>query len=150
MTDIKLKGVLNPRVNIVSAVSQVVRLKGIVGTYFDVLIGTRISPPLDLSPVVRAGASFINWTASVPTGTLFDVDVSLDGGVTWSAAQNGESIPGIDIGDDVVGRELLVRQVFKTTNPAFTPVLYDISVGLNTYWHTVRQKEEVYKNGVYS
>jgi hypothetical protein len=148
MTDIKLKGVLNPRVNIVSAVSQkvnltggvtdVVRLKGLVGTYFDVLIGTRISPPLDLSPVVRAGASFINWTASVPIGTLFDVDVSLDGGVTWSAAQNGESIPGIDIGDDVVGRELLVRQVFKTTNPAFTPVLYDISVGLNTYWHTVR------------
>lgn len=112
---------------------DIVHITG-VARFLGVLVGTRISPPLDLSPAKRAGKSLISWTAYVPDDTFLDVHTSLDNGVTWLPAVNGGPIPGLEVGDGVVGKTLLVRQTLKSLNPEVSPILYDLSVELDTYY----------------
>ena len=61
--------------------------------------GTRVSPSLSLTPAGRIGSSLVAWNASFPSAaTTLGVDVSLDGGSTWTdvSAQNGGPIPGLN------------------------------------------------------
>lgn len=143
---VRLRGVFSHQLGFVGIRERDVGLDGTrqdriylsgFGKHLGVLIGTRISPPLDLSPAKRAGASIISWTVDTPIGTYLDVHVSLDDGLTWKPASNGCSIPGLGVGDDVVGKFLLVKQTFKTVNPETSPVLCDLSVKLDTYWFTL-------------
>jgi hypothetical protein len=60
--------------------------------------GSRVSPGLNLSNVVRAGSTLVNWNANVPTGASLFVDSSLDQ-KAWtqigSGAQGSTQIAGI-------------------------------------------------------
>lgn len=90
--------------------------------------GTRTSPPLDLSPVSSATGSSISWNATTPAGTGIVVETSLDGGGTWRRATKGGTIPGIDPGDNLAGKGLLVRQTLSTAAGTATPLLHDLTV----------------------
>lgn len=54
-------------------------------------------PSLNLSAVGRAGSSYIQWNANLPTNTTLGMDVSTDG-VTWTdmSGQNGGTITPIN------------------------------------------------------
>ncbi|HHW45231.1 MAG TPA: DNRLRE domain-containing protein, partial [Desulfotomaculum sp.] len=101
-------------------------LVGSFGSF--VLSGSRVSPPLDLSPVGRAFSSSISWQATEPPGTSVVIEVSLDGGLTWQQATNGSTIPGLSPEMDLTGKSLLVRQILSTTDPSRTPILHELVV----------------------
>ncbi len=62
--------------------------------------GNRITPSLDLSPVVRAGYSSVSWTEYKPINTTITVQTSIDGGSSWQTCTNGSTIPNITLQPD--------------------------------------------------
>ncbi len=109
--------------------------------------GTRISPPLDLSPAGIAGGSDVAWQANVPAGTALTVETSLDGGATWSPATNGGAVAGIARGMDLTGRSLLVRTTLAGPGTV-TPDLQELTVtvppvgGIVDYEETTKEDFE--------
>jgi|GEM_PF-615955 len=93
--------------------------------------GTWVSQSLDLTPVGQAATSRISWSADTPPGTSISVEASLDGGQTWAPCTNGGAIPGINVGDDLTGKSLLVRVTLSTTDTSVTPVLHSLTVEVN-------------------
>jgi len=99
--------------------------------------GSRISPPLDLSGAGTVKTSEISWQATEPTDTSLKVETSLstDSGQTWSAWQeviNGNSIPGINIDDDLTGKYLKVRQKLITNDSIITPKLHLFNITIKS------------------
>src|SRR5690606_11751751 len=92
------------------------------------IVGYRIAPALDLSPVRTAAAPAFSWTATTPAGPAVTVETSLDGGQPRQPATHGGPTPRITAGMDLTGKSLLVRQVLMTLYPAVTPVLGSLSV----------------------
>lgn len=117
------------------------------------LSGERISAATDLSSISSqgnpAGNSYITWDASTQdltstssnpvneatdSSSKIDIEVSLDGGTTWTPVENGKEIPGIR-GQMMTGKTIKVRQKLMTSNVVKTPVLHSI------YWEVKEQKD---------
>ena len=67
----------------------------------------------------------VDWTASVPTGTTMQVEISVSnsdttGGSNWTQVVDGQSLTG------VAGRYFRYRVIFTTTDPSLSAVLEDI------------------------
>jgi len=98
--------------------------------------GYRISLPLPLDEIKNVAESKIEWEATTPefTSTTIKTVVTTDGenppaldSEEWQTAVSGESIPGIDPGEDLTGQYLWTRQILETDDPATTPQLHSLT-----------------------
>jgi hypothetical protein len=68
----------------------------------------------------------VSWTASVPSGTTLQVEISVSNDnstwSTWTQVTNGSSITNVS------GRYIRYRVTMTTTNATITPILQDISL----------------------
>jgi hypothetical protein len=66
-------------------------------------------------------ASVVRWSATTPTGTSVTVETSIDNGMTWDLASQGQPVPRLLVGDTVVqtvlARVTLTRATAATTSP---------------------------------
>jgi hypothetical protein len=85
------------------------------------ITGSRTHSSVSLTSLSVVGDSRIWWNSSIPASTLYEVDASLDAGATWLPCTNGGQIPGLTPGTNVVGKSLLVRELFSSQNPNATP-----------------------------
>ncbi len=94
--------------------------------------GTRISPALQLDTVGTAGSSSVTWSQVTPVGTSVGIDISLNGGASWTdvSANNGGSLPGINEGDSMVGKSVVARIREFSTVPSVTPQVTDLTVSV--------------------
>ncbi len=111
---------------------------------------TIVTSPVDFSTVGQVGASAISWTADTPANTVVTVETSLDGGLSWAPASNGETVPGLRPGDDLTGKFLLARAKLSTAETSATPTLNSIKVEvrhdewvpLGQFWATEWQAQK--------
>ncbi len=92
--------------------------------------GQRISDIIDLSSVSSVVSSKIDWKETFkedPSLFTLTIETSLDGG-DWQEVEKGDSIPGINKGDDLDGKELRIRQTLETANPSFSPILHTVKI----------------------
>lgn len=98
--------------------------------------GYRISPPLSLDEIKNVAESKIEWEATTVelTSTTIKTAVTTDGenppaldSEEWQAAVSGESIPEIDLGEDLTSQYLWTMQILKTDDPAITPRLHSLT-----------------------
>ena len=93
--------------------------------------GTRITNPIDLSGVTNVSSSVINWINTIPSGSTLTIETSLDGGTSWQSATNGGSIVGINNGDNLNGKTLLIRQSFLLGTSSTSPSLESLDITIN-------------------
>lgn len=84
--------------------------------------GTRVSPPIDLSSIRTAWTARADWQATTPAGTSLAVELSTDGGLTWTPLSNGGQSPRQR------GGSALLRQTLSSQDWTVTPQLHDLSV----------------------
>ncbi len=109
---------------------------------------TTVTPQLhDMSIVIRP--------LNVVTDTTFEVDVSLDGGTTWSGwlpISNGGALPGVDTTTNLDNARFKYRLTL-TSNDVVSPVVSDIRIENIISWIDVLYDESswaaVYDNGAY-
>lgn len=77
-------------------------------------LGYRISPPISLDSINYYKNSTISWVEEETERTPVVVEVSLDGGLTWSTASNGEEIPGFVVGSNYEGQSMLVKTKMRS------------------------------------
>lgn len=88
------------------------------------LSGTYVSPSLSLSSAGSVGSTMISvQNETLPSGTSYTIQTSIDGGVTYQNATNGGAISGLPAGTSLSGISLLVKLTLTTTNASFTPML---------------------------
>lgn len=95
------------------------------------LTGTRTITTISnasLAPVGTVLNSLILWQSSEPAGTSVVINVSLDGGSTWTACTNGAVIPGLTPGTSIGSKSVQLQQILTTNNANITPALYGCSV----------------------
>jgi hypothetical protein len=93
--------------------------------------GERLSPVIDLTPVGYVCGTAISWEATKPPNTSLVIETSIDGGLTWQACTNKGRIPGVNSGDNLAGKQLLLRQKLSTSDVAVTPTLQSLTVQVN-------------------
>lgn len=65
--------------------------------------GTRIAPALPLTGITDCGDTSVSWQANTPTNTSVTVQISKDGGGTYSTiANSGDPVPGLTVDGDVL------------------------------------------------
>ena len=77
----------------------------------------------DLTPVGILDSSSIDWEATVASDQNLIIEVSNDGGSTWTEVSNGDSLPFYSPGDYLLGETVNVRQILETSDGATTPSL---------------------------
>lgn len=92
--------------------------------------GYRISQPVKLPNTGNVKSSAISWQSIEPQGASVAIEVSLDGGATWSPAQNGAPIAGLHPGSTLQGQTLLIRETLRGA-PALTPQLERLTLALS-------------------
>ena len=98
--------------------------------------GSRTLPPIDLSQHETASGSHISWTASIPENSNIVIQTSItDDNIIepteWLTATNGQSIPSISNGDNLIGKYLWVKQILSATGTietVQTPVLHSMTI----------------------
>ncbi len=91
--------------------------------------GSRVAPAVDISSVSTVASSKITWTEDLPSAsTTVKVEVTLDGGATWTQCTNGGEIPGLSPDTDAAGKSLQWRVTLATSDPTQTPKVADITV----------------------
>jgi predicted phage tail component-like protein len=102
--------------------------KDSLGAYIST--GVRISPEIDLTKAYSYGYinSTISWTSLIPTSTSILIETSVDNGLTWQEATNGQSIKNLFLGKDLKYTKVLVRQTLSTSNTTVTPQISSISI----------------------
>jgi hypothetical protein len=86
---------------------------------------------IDLTPVGYVCGTAISWEATMPPNTSVIIETSIDGGVTWQACTNKGRIPGINYGDNLVGKQLLIREKLSTSDVATTSQLNKLTLAIN-------------------
>ena len=103
-------------------------LSGGVGTYS--ASGNRVAPafsPSSSSTPDYLKQAIISWSADVPAACTLIVDVKIGSG-SYQRATNGQSVPGLIPGDDLVGKTVTVKVSMTTSDANLTPSLHDISM----------------------
>jgi len=98
--------------------------------------GTRVSPVYNLTNILAA-SSIMNWDVTIPSDCTFSVDVSLDGGTTWTlGVTSGSSIAGITAGTNLASVQLCWRYNFASTNAYYTPALYGMQLYITAVYQS--------------
>lgn len=88
--------------------------------------GYRTAPSVSISACGTVLNSFIDWEADVPGNSSLDIQVSTNGGSTYTSCTRGSTIPGCEPGVNVSGKSLLVKAIFTANNSNVTPLLKGI------------------------
>ena len=86
-----------------------------------------LNGPLSLDKYSPAPSFTINWDVYVPNKTSYEVYTGITTSSTvqpsrWSKVySNGQKIPDINVGDDLIGKYLWIKEVFSTTDNSVTP-----------------------------
>ncbi len=94
-------------------------------------LGDGISLAFDPTSVSSVIQTSVNWTETVPSGTVMTINFSSDDGTTWLPVENaGDSMPGITIGQDLTLSDNFRVQAVMQTDSGFglTPILEDINM----------------------
>ncbi len=94
--------------------------------------GYRISEPISLQGIVRAGESVIEWNSTEPAGTNMTIYTALTdsdeiGPTKWNESMNGDAIPGIGGGENLSDKYLWTKQVLTTNDTGVIPRLHRLS-----------------------
>lgn len=65
--------------------------------------------------------------------TKVAVETSIDSGATWQQPENGGTIPGINLDDDLTGMTLLVRETLTSTSEEVTPLLRSLEIDIGNW-----------------
>ncbi len=116
--------------------------------------GEYISPQLSLRGFKATGTPVISWDASATSMTC-DVDISLDGGTTWSGWQpvsNGGPLPGVDAATNLDNVRFKYRLTLAS-NDVVSPVVSNIRIENIAGWADAPYDDSswvsVYDNGAY-
>jgi hypothetical protein len=93
--------------------------------------GNRQTNAIDIGTITNVSSSVINWNAIVPSGSTLTIETSIDGGTSWQTATKGGSIGGINTGDNLTGKNLLVRESFTLGTSTTTPSLEDLTLTIS-------------------
>ena len=78
--------------------------------------GYRIWPELDLSDTGIAEDSVVRYkTKNEADAKWINIKSSIDNGSTWQLVENNSPIPGINKGDDLTGKKVLIKSEFLQT-----------------------------------
>lgn len=93
--------------------------------------GYRISLPLSLDKIKEVKESQISWLSQEPSDTSILIETALNSDPnvkpeSFVEAVNGDSIPGINVGDDLTGKYLWVKETLKTASTNTTPILDEL------------------------
>lgn len=91
------------------------------------LTGTWTDTTLSLNSLGTTGGSILLWDATVPDTATLDVQVTLNGGSTWTSCTNGATIPGLTAGTSVSGVSMQLRANFTVTEAGFPLTLNAIT-----------------------
>ena len=69
--------------------------------------------------------------------------------VRWGRASKGEPVPGINIGDDMSGKFLWVKQELSTNNPTFSPELQSLNIEIKGEAIIAGKGEDAYQLSYY-
>lgn len=91
--------------------------------------GYRISNPINLSEIKTLQTTKISWDDFVPEDeeSKLEIEISLNNGLTWTKVENGKSIPGLNVGDDLTGKYLILKQNLYTPFNK-SPILKDLKI----------------------
>jgi len=95
------------------------------------LAGTWTSPAISLTPVDTYSSGTVSWSETL-NGKTVTVEVSTDGGSSWSAQTNGGAIPGLSADQDVAGMSVLVRVTLTSDDTGVTPQVHDLTVSVRS------------------
>ena len=88
------------------------------------LSGTRISAAIDLSAITALAYCGIGWETTLPAGTQVVIATSVDGGVSYSPATNGNCPSGLTIGGSLNSiDDFRIKATLTTTTPSLTPLI---------------------------
>lgn len=94
--------------------------------------GYRIWPELDLSDTGIAEDSVVRYkTKNEADAKWINIKSSIDNGSTWQLVENNSPIPGINKGDDLTGKKVLIKSEFYTDNPDDSPELEELYVAVH-------------------
>lgn len=82
---------------------------------------------VDLTRAGTYGASTVDWTADLPSGTAIVVSAALDGETFTAIASSGDPIPGLSASDPLSGVFVTIRVDFQTSG-GNNPTLQTLSM----------------------
>jgi hypothetical protein len=86
--------------------------------------GTRVSTAIDLSSVTDLAYCAIGWETTLPANTAVGIETSVDGGVTYSTATNGNCPTGLTLGESLLTiTDFRVKATLTTTDTSATPLI---------------------------
>jgi hypothetical protein len=93
------------------------------------LTGTWTSTSLSLNSVGTYGSSYIVWdTGQTPDTTSIGVNISTNGGSTWTACTNGAALPVFTAGQSLSGVNAQFQVVLTSNNASAFPSLAGLTV----------------------
>lgn len=93
------------------------------------LTGTWTSGSLSLTSAGTYGNSFISWdTSQTPDTTSIAVNVSTNGGSTWTACTNGAALPGFTAGQSLSSVNAQFQVILTSNNASAFPSLDGLTV----------------------
>ncbi len=96
---------------------------GTGGVY--VASGSRVSPAYPLSTVGKFGTGFVEYDATLPTGTTLTLKISKDG-TNWTTVASGDRIALWAEGADLSAASIYTKAELATTDTGQTPVLSEV------------------------
>ena len=90
--------------------------------------GERTSNPINLSSVKFSTETKISWNQTKPSNTTINIETSINNGLTWQTATNGNTIPGIQHGMNLTNINLLIKITLSTTNALVTPTINSLAI----------------------
>jgi hypothetical protein len=86
--------------------------------------GNRVSTAINLSGVTDLAYCAIGWETTLPTNTTVAIETSVDGGVTYSTATNGNCPTGLTLGESLSSiTDFRVKATLTTTDTSATPLI---------------------------
>ncbi len=90
------------------------------------LTGTWLSPAVSLTAASTYGNSFIAWrdrSESPASNDSILVEMTINGGSTWTACANGTALPVFNVGSNLSGVSLQIRITLTTTTASKMPAI---------------------------
>jgi len=105
--------------------------------YTEPIVGYRVANSIDLSSIVSVFSSDISWSETKPANTEVNVytKITMDGitpplASDFILATNGGDIPEINVGDDLTGKYLWVKEELISIDNIAIPKISSLSINI--------------------
>ena len=128
--------------------------------------GYRISNAIDIGVINEVYGSEIIWVEDVPTSSIIKIYTAVTESNSqepneedWIEAENGSSIPGIEVDDDLTNKFLWLKQELSTTDVSVSPTLESLDITIDgqetvianrIYDYRIRYSVPKYVNSIYN